>query len=262
MTTRIVHESQVIVAESLNGKGMTCSAQGTRTCPGTNVKGKARLNRSLLDASMAELIRQLGYRSKCYGRTFVQAARDFPSSGLCSMCGDLNTELTVGETGWTCATCGTHHVRDENAGVNLKAEGLRMLEHPEDTGGVRGWCGGEGRGSNAADVRGRVSAHRRVGGSGVRNTVTDDTAEFRRTIRSSTDNRRLRRGWGSLEASADLARERVGSHDAGHAPPGRFVHPAPRRDPTIAPTTMPTISASPVVGPISMGLCSGFVLTG
>ena len=80
MTIRIVHESQVIVAESLNVKSMTRSARGTRTCPGTNVKGKARLNRSLLDASMAELVGQLEYKSKWYGRTFVKAARDFPSS--------------------------------------------------------------------------------------------------------------------------------------------------------------------------------------
>ena len=36
----------------------------------------------------------------------------------------------------------------------------------------------------------------------------------------------------------------------------------PRRVPTIAPTTMPTISTSSVVGPISMGVCSVFVLTG
>lgn len=138
VTTQIVHESQVIVAESLDVKGMTRSARGTRTCPGTGVKVKSGLNRSLLDASMAELLRQLEYKSRWYGRTFVQAARDFPSSGLCSACGDLNTHLTIDDLEWTCETCGTHHDRDENAAVNIKAEGHQMLEHPEDTGDVRG----------------------------------------------------------------------------------------------------------------------------
>ena len=138
VTTRIVHESQVVVPESLNVKGMTRSARGTRKCPGTNVKRKSPLNRSVLDASMAELLRQLAYKSNWYGRTFLHAARDFPSSGLCSMCGELNTELTIDDIEWTCGTCGTHHDRDENAVVNIRAEGLRMLEHPQDTGGLRG----------------------------------------------------------------------------------------------------------------------------
>ena len=39
-------------------------------------------------------------------------------------------------------------------------------------------------------------------------------------------------------------------------------HSALRRRPTIAPTTIPTISVSCVVGPIGIGSCSGFVLPG
>ncbi len=41
-----------------------------------------------------------------------------------------------------------------------------------------------------------------------------------------------------------------------------LAHSAARRVPTIAPTTIPTISASPVVGPISICSCSGLLLTG
>ena len=36
------------------------------------------------------------------------------------------------------------HDRDVNAAKNIEAEGLRVLMHPEDTGGVRGSFGGEG----------------------------------------------------------------------------------------------------------------------
>ena len=59
VTTRIVHESQVICVETLNVRGMTQSARGTRAKPGKGVKRKTRINRALLDASMSELLRQL-----------------------------------------------------------------------------------------------------------------------------------------------------------------------------------------------------------
>ena len=59
MTTRIVHENQVICVETLDVKGMTRSAKGTREKPGTGVGRKTRINKALLDASMGELLRQL-----------------------------------------------------------------------------------------------------------------------------------------------------------------------------------------------------------
>ena len=142
VTTRIVHEHQVICVETLGVKAMTASAGGTKTHPGTGVKAKSRLNRSLLDASMGELLRQLEYKSDWYGRTFVAVDPDFPSSALCHVCGDVNVALTIDDTEWTCNGCGTHHDRDENAAINIEAEGLTVLTHPEDTGGVRAFGGG------------------------------------------------------------------------------------------------------------------------
>lgn len=138
VTTRIVHESQVICVETLDVKGMTQSARGSRARPAKGVKRKTRINRALLDASMGELLRQLEYKSEWYGRTLVKVDLDFPSSGLCSVCHEVNEDLTLDDTKWTCPSCGTHHDRDDNAATNIEAEGLRILKHPEDTGGVRG----------------------------------------------------------------------------------------------------------------------------
>lgn len=67
-----------------------------------------------------------------------------------------------------------------------------------------------------------------------------------------------------------VARPRLGRIPHGHdfadcsAGPGlsRPLQGVARRAPTIAPTTTPTISTSTEVGPISMGSCTGFVLTG
>ena len=53
------------------------------------------------------------------------------------MCGDVNEALAIDQTEWTCDGCRSHHDRDENAAINIETEGLRIIMHPEDTGGVR-----------------------------------------------------------------------------------------------------------------------------
>ena len=143
-TTCTVHENPVLCVESLAVKAITTSARGTKACPGRGVTKRTRMNRALLDAAMGETLRQIRYKSDWYGRTCIEVAPDFPSSGLCSACGTLNPNLTVDDIRWTCEACGTTHDRDENAAVNIEVEALRHLIHPEDTGGVRA-SGGEGR---------------------------------------------------------------------------------------------------------------------
>ena len=45
--------------------------------------------------------------------------------GAC--CGWKNNNLTLQERVWTCLDCGTSHDRDENASLNLKQKGIRIL---------------------------------------------------------------------------------------------------------------------------------------
>ena len=143
LSTRLVHENQVIAIEALNAEGMGRSAKGTREAPGRNVGAKAGLNRSVKDAAFGELRRQLTYKAAWYGRTVVAVDRFFASSRLCSGCGAHKGALGLDERRWRCASCSAEHDRDVNAAVNIEAEGLRILMHPEDTGSVRAF-GGEG----------------------------------------------------------------------------------------------------------------------
>ena len=142
LSHRLVSENQVIAIEDLNVEGMGRSARGTREAPGRRVRAKAGLNRSLKDAALGELRRQLEYKAAWYGRTVVVVDRWFASSRRCSACWAHKAELGLAERHWRCRRCGTDHDRDINAAKNIEAEGLRLL-HPEDTGGVRA-SGGEG----------------------------------------------------------------------------------------------------------------------
>lgn len=86
-----------------------------------NVRGMSqnhRLAKSVLDANMAELHRQLVYKMVWTNGEVRQVDRFFPSSKLCSVCDCINDNLTLADREWVCA-CGTYHDRDVNAAVNL-----------------------------------------------------------------------------------------------------------------------------------------------
>ncbi len=112
LSTRLIHENQVIVLEDLKVKNM--------------IKNK-HLSKSISDVSWSEFVRQLEYKSEWYGRTVIKIDTWYPSSQICSNCGhkDGKKELSIRE--WTCPICGTHHDRDINASINILNEGLRML---------------------------------------------------------------------------------------------------------------------------------------
>jgi putative transposase len=105
LTTRLCRENETIVIEDLNIRGMLANA---------------RLARAISDVGFYEFRRQLLYKAKRCGTRLVLADRWYPSSKLCSACGDRYAALRLGERTWTCAACGAHHDRDVNAAINLQ----------------------------------------------------------------------------------------------------------------------------------------------
>jgi putative transposase len=79
----------------------------------------ARLARSIADVGFYEIRRQLQYKALRYGTVIVAADRWYPSSKLCSACGQKNGTLALAERVWTCS-CGIRHDRDVNAAINLQ----------------------------------------------------------------------------------------------------------------------------------------------
>ena len=111
LSTRIVHENQVICIESLSVKNMVQNH---------------RLAKSISDVSWGEFVRQLEYKAQWYGRTLIKIDKWYPSSKRCSHCGHVLDSLSLDERFWMCQECHTFHDRDINAAKNVLAAGLAV----------------------------------------------------------------------------------------------------------------------------------------
>lgn len=116
LTTRLIHENQVICVESLAVKNMVRNHT---------------LAKAISDAGWGELVRQLEYKTAWYGRTLVKIARWYPSSKRCSGCGHIVDALDLAIRQWTCPECGVTHDRDVNAAKNIVAVGHTVLASGE-----------------------------------------------------------------------------------------------------------------------------------
>jgi putative transposase len=140
-----------------------------------NVAGMARntyLAKSVADAGLGELQRQLDYKSRWRGRHFVKLDRFDASTQTCSDCGhrlEGAEKLTLPDRRWTCPSCGEGHDRDENAGLNVLRWGLHKLIRrgtPEFTPGENGALAG---GSNPSGKRRKGKGLRRNSARGTGN---------------------------------------------------------------------------------------------
>lgn len=70
-------------------------------------------------------LRMLEYKLSDRGKYFVKAGRFYPSSQICSCCGNKK-KLMLADRIYKC-DCGLTLDRDHNAAINILNEGLRLL---------------------------------------------------------------------------------------------------------------------------------------
>ncbi len=118
LTNALVDRFDAVAIEDLNLTGMG------------NKKG--HLGRSVADASLGELRRQLAYKCSERGATLVVVDRFYPSSKTCSQCADRGVEavrakLPLSSRVFECGRCAMSLDRDVNAARNIAREGARLL---------------------------------------------------------------------------------------------------------------------------------------
>lgn len=105
ITTELVKTYDIIKVEDLNIKGM--------------VKNH-KLAEAINECNWGEFVNMLQYKCDWNGKQLVKVDWFYPSSQLCSKCGNKNKKLkSLNIRQWTCECCGSEHDRDVNAAINI-----------------------------------------------------------------------------------------------------------------------------------------------
>lgn len=122
LSSALVKSHPVIAIEDLKVAAMSASARGTVEAPGKNVRAKAGLNRSILDAGWAEFRRQLEYKTAWAGGEVIAVPAAYTSQ-RCSCCGFVDTGNRTRQDRFVCVACGHAAHADINAAKNILAAG-------------------------------------------------------------------------------------------------------------------------------------------
>ena len=113
LSYKLVSDSQAVIVENLHVKGMVRNH---------------KLAKVISDCGWGTFTNFLAYKLERNGGKLIEIDRWFPSSKLCSNCFYQIGEMSLEVREWTCPHCDTHHDRDGNAAINIRAEGITMLK--------------------------------------------------------------------------------------------------------------------------------------
>ena len=113
LSTQIANVYDCVCIENLNMKAMSQSLN---------------FGKSVHDNGWGMFTTYLKYKLEDMGKQLVKVDKFFASTQVCNVCGYKNTDtkkLSVRE--WDCPNCKTHHNRDVNAAINIRNEGMRLV---------------------------------------------------------------------------------------------------------------------------------------
>ena len=126
-TTEISKTHAMVAVEDLKISNMSASAKGTVTQPGSKVKQKAGLNRSILDQGWYEIHRQLEYKMAWNGGIFMKVA-PHGTSQTCPACLYRSADNRKTQAAFVCTHCGFEENADVVGAINVLHRGLDALE--------------------------------------------------------------------------------------------------------------------------------------
>lgn len=117
ITAKIIKNNDVIITEKLKVKEMLAKK--------TNQK---RLRKEINNATFNQIMRILEYKCKWLNKTYYQVNTYYPSSQICSNCGNKDTTMKdLSKREYKCEKCGNEIERDYNASINILIEGLNNI---------------------------------------------------------------------------------------------------------------------------------------
>ena len=114
LSTEIANQYDVVCVESLDMKAMSNKGFGN---------GKATM-----DNGYGLFLNMLAYKLDDRGKRLVKVDKWFPSSQICHCCGKVHSEMKDLRIRTMSCDCGLTMSRDQNAAINIKLEGLRILK--------------------------------------------------------------------------------------------------------------------------------------
>ena len=122
-----ISESQaIVVVEDVKIKKMTKSASGTVENPGTNIKQKSKLNKSILDQGWFMFKTMLEYKLKWLGGQLIKINPAYTSQ-TCNICKHIDPISRISQAIFQCTNCGYMGHADVNAAINILNAGKLQL---------------------------------------------------------------------------------------------------------------------------------------
>jgi putative transposase len=151
-STTISQNHAIVCIEDLQVRNMSKSAAGSIETPGTNVRAKSGLNKSILDQGWFEFRRQLDYKLAWNGGWLI-AVPPQNTSRTCLCCGHVSGENRQTQALFRCVECGFEANADWVGATNILNRGRKIFEG-QDTADVSVGCASTAR--IACEVNGAI----------------------------------------------------------------------------------------------------------
>jgi IS605 OrfB family transposase len=134
ISRKYVDQYDVIVVEDLDIMGMVSRQQKVKKL---SQKARRTLRRNILDAGWGDFVQKLGYKATQAGKLLLKICPR-NTTQRCSSCGSIVYKDITKRT-HKCPYCGLEIDRDDNAAINIRNEGIKLIRagnRPEPDGGA------------------------------------------------------------------------------------------------------------------------------